>query len=311
MSMMLREFENYLRLELNRSRHTVEAYSRDITRFVQWLSSPAKETPPAVSGSVERAMPAAPLSVTTADIRAWLGSLAPGESPLTLRRKAQSLRAYYRWLLKKGVISNNPAADLILAKAPKRLPEFVKEQEIEEIVGTYDPADFRSHRAHIVMLMLYSTGLRQEELRTLTDADIDFSLQEAKVTGKRAKQRVVPLPPQLLEEIARWQHARDARYPDLPSPRPLVCGPNGAISKKALYDIVKEALSSSSAMKKSPHVLRHTFATSMLNNGAALDSVKEFLGHSSLSTTQIYTHLSFNELKKSYSAAHPRARKKS
>ena len=116
---MFREFENYLRLELNRSRHTVEAYSRDLSQFAQWLS-----------GGVENA--------TTADIRAWLGSLAPGESPLTLRRKAQSLRAYYRWLLKRGEISHNPAADLILAKAPKRLPEFVKEQEIEEIVNSYD-----------------------------------------------------------------------------------------------------------------------------------------------------------------------------
>lgn len=287
---MFREFENYLLLELNRSRHTVEAYSRDLTQFAQWLS-----------GGVENA--------TTADIRAWLGSLAPGESPLTLRRKAQSLRAYYRWLLKRGEISHNPAADLILAKAPKRLPEFVKEQEIEEIVNSYDHSDFTSHRAHIVMLILYSTGLRQEELRTLTDADIDFSLREAKVTGKRAKQRVVPLPPELLEEIACWQKARDAKYPDLESPKPLICGRSGAISKKALYNIVNSSLASTSAMKKSPHVLRHTFATSMLNGGAALDSVKEFLGHSSLSTTQIYTHLSFNELKKSYSAAHPRAKR--
>ena len=153
--------------------------------------------------------------------------------------------------------------------------------------------------------------MRQEELRTLTDADIDFSLGEAKVTGKRAKQRVVPLPTELLGEIARWQKARDSRYPDLGSPKPLICGRNGLISKKTLYNIVNSSLASSSAMKKSPHVLRHTFATSMLNGGAALDSVKEFLGHSSLSTTQIYTHLSFNELKKAYNSAHPRASEKS
>lgn len=286
---MLREFENYLRLELNRSPHTVEAYSRDLTQFAQWLT-----------GSVDNA--------TTADIRAWLGSQARKDSAHTLRRKAQSLRAYYRWLLKRGGITHNPAADLTLAKAPKRLPEFVKEQEIEEIVNSYDHSDFSSHRAHIVMLILYSTGLRQEELRTLTDADIDFSLREAKVTGKRSKQRVVPLPSELLEEIACWQRARDAKYPDLESPKPLICGRNGAISKKALYNIVNSSLASTSAIKKSPHVLRHTFATSMLNGGAALDSVKEFLGHSSLSTTQIYTHLTFNELKKSYSAAHPRAK---
>ncbi len=289
---MLREFEDYMRLELNRSRLTVEAYSRDISQFAAWLGGETFD----------------PASATTADIRAWLGSMAREDSPVTLRRKAQSLRAFYRWLLRRGSITFNPAADIILAKAPKRLPEFVKEQEIEAIVKNGDISDFRSHRAHIAILMLYSTGLRQEELRTLTDADIDFSLREAKVTGKRSKQRVVPLPPELLDEIAEWQKVRDARYPSLPAPRPLLAGTNGAISKKTLYDIVRNALSGSSAMRKSPHVLRHTFATSMLNDGASLDAVKEFLGHSSLATTQIYTHLSFNELKKSYAASHPRAK---
>ncbi|MBD5303245.1 MAG: tyrosine-type recombinase/integrase [Bacteroides sp.] len=291
----MEEFEKYMRYELNRSPHTVEAYCRDIRQFMEWISA---------SGPASVFDPG---SVTTGDIRAWLTSIAHHESPLTLRRKTQSLRAYFRFLLKRGAIKSNPAADVTLAKAPKHLPEFVKESEIEEIVENYNPDDFHSVRNHIVMLLLYSTGIRREELRTITDADIDFSLKEVKVLGKRSKQRNIPLPPELLEEIRHWQSVRDNRYPDLPTPRPLIAGPSGALSRSAIYGIVREALASSSAMRKSPHVLRHTFATAMLNNGASLDSVKEFLGHSSLSTTQIYTHLSFAELKKAYNSAHPRS----
>ena len=290
------EFSKYLRYELNRSPHTVEAYCRDIEQFVRWLMPDGD--------------PAAfrPASVTTADIRAWLTSIAAEDSALTLRRKTQSLRAFFRFLLKRGAITSNPASDIVLAKAPKHLPEFVKENEIEEIVTSYNPADFRSFRQHIVLLLLYSTGLRREELRTITDSDIDFSLREVKVLGKRSKERTVPLPEQLLKEIRTWQAVRDSHFPDLPSPKPLIAGRDGALSRTAIYGIVRDALSASSAQRKSPHILRHTFATSMLNNGASLDTVKEFLGHASLSTTQIYTHLSFAELKKAYSSAHPRSR---
>lgn len=290
-------FIEYLRLELNRSSHTAEAYGRDISQFAEWVSSP-------------RADAFEPRSVSTSDLRAWLGELARSSSPLTLRRKAQSLRAFFRWMLRMGEISSNPAADLILAKAPRRLPEFIRESEIEDIIAKDTDADFRKQRSRFILLMLYSTGLRQEELRTITDNDIDFSLQEVKVTGKRSKQRVIPLPDSLLSEIKKWQRIRDSRYPDTgraENPKPLIAGPHGRLSKKALYDIVHSALAETSSSGKSPHVLRHTFATAMLNNGADLDSVREFLGHSSLSTTQIYTHLSFAELKRSYRQAHPRS----
>lgn len=292
---MIERFSEYLRLELNRSPHTIEAYRRDILQFAAWLGA-------------DSAASFRPDTASTADMRAWLASIARSESPLTLRRKAQSLRAFYHWLLKRGAVSHNPAADLTLAKAPKRLPEFVKEQEIEDLVTVPRPTDFRSHRAYIILLILYSTGIRQDELLKLTDADVDFSLKEAKVTGKRSKQRVIPLPTALIDEIKAWQTVRDTEYPELADPKPLIAGPAGHLSKSALYKIVREQLSGTSSAKKSPHVLRHTFATTMLNNGASLDSVKEFLGHSSLSTTQIYTHLSFNELKKSYTKAHPRAK---
>lgn len=292
----MKDFIEYLRFELNRSHNTVEAYTRDLTSFVAWLGQDFDSF--------------TPRAVTTALIRTWLAQLAPSESALTLRRKTQSLRAYFRWALKKGIIDKNPAADVILAKAPKHLPEFSKEAEIEDALATHTGSPFRDARRHIILLLLYSTGLRQEELRTLTDADIDLSLREAKVTGKRSKQRVIPLPDSLIEEIREWQKIRDSHIAPDPNPRlrPLIAGSKGPISKKTLYNIVHEALSGSSATRKSPHTLRHSFATAMLNNGADLNSVKEFLGHSSLSTTQIYTHLSFAELRQSYSSAHPRCK---
>lgn len=292
----MKDYIEYLRFELNRSHNTVEAYTRDLSSFVAWLGEDFDSFNPR--------------AVTTSHIRSWLSGLATDESALTLRRKTQSLRAYFRWALKNGIIDKNPASDVILAKAPKHLPEFSKDNEIEDALAVKTGNIFRDARRRIILLFLYSTGLRQEELRTLTDADIDFSLREAKVTGKRSKQRVIPLPDSLIREIRDWQKIRDSHISPDPDPRkqPLIAGSKGAISKKTLYNIVHEALNGSSATRKSPHTLRHSFATAMLNNGAALDTVKEFLGHSSLSTTQIYTHLSFAELRQSYSSAHPRCK---
>lgn len=298
---MLHKFNEYLRLELNRSLHTVAAYCLDVREFSLWLSP--EINPYACSDDFP------PLSATTADIRAWLGATSKrGISPASLRRKAQSIRALYRWLLITGCISKNPAHDLVLAKKAKKLPEIAKENEIETtLLNLKDASQFQLQRAYIILLIFYSTGLRQEELRTLTDNDIDFSLKEMRVLGKRSKQRVIPLPDKLLAEIREWQKIRDQKYPELTEPKNLIAGIHGQISRSKLFQIVRENLPNVSAAHKSPHLLRHSFATAMLNHGAELNSVKEFLGHSSLSTTQIYTHLSYAELRKSYTQAHPRS----
>lgn len=301
-------FRDYLVLELNRSRNTSEAYCRDISQFIDWSTGNKQDFTPD--------------GVTSSDVRSWLGGLAPLLSAASLRRKAQSLRAFYHWMMKTGIAPSNPAADIVLAKLPKRLPSFVRENEIEEILeeterrpadeeGATQKEDFFNAREHIILLILYSTGIRQEELRTLRDTDVDFSLREIKVLGKRSKQRVIPIADTLMEEIRRWQRLRNCEFGSLSSDAPLIPGHNGRpISKSTLYNIVKKALASTSASKKSPHVLRHTFATSMLNAGSNLDSVKEFLGHNSIATTQIYTHLSFAELRRNYSGAHPRSAEK-
>lgn len=263
-----------------------------------------------------------PVSVTLSDIRAWLAGLASQDAPTTLRRKTQSLRAWFRWMLKQGLITHNPAADVVLAKKPKHLPEYIREEEMEQILknsekeattadrgntrGTY----INAFRNNLIIEILYATGLRQAELLGLRDGDISFTAYEAKVTGKRNKQRVVPLPAPLLEKIKEWQRLRDseAEQPSTPS-TPLFPGKKGAMSKMQLYRIVTDALGPAASSAKSPHVLRHTFATVMLNDGANLDTVREMLGHSSLTTTEIYTHLSFTQLLGNYKAAHPRAKK--
>lgn len=295
-------FLTYLRYELNRSRNTVEAYSRDLQQFAEWLNPDSSH-------------PLDPASITSSDIRAWLASRASSDSATTLRRKTQSLRSFFRWMMRRHMIESNPASDVVLAKKPKRLPEFVREGDMEKILEiprseNYDTSDepsFEECRDHLIINILYSTGIRQAELLGLKDSDISFSSAEAKVTGKRNKQRVIPIPAPLLEEIREWIRMRDSRLERI-SPQPLFPGRRGPMSKSQLYGIVHRMLSPSTSQAKSPHVLRHSFATAMLNHGANLDSVREMLGHASLSTTEIYTHLSFDQLKAAYRTAHPRSK---
>ena len=314
---MIDRFLTYMRRELNRSENTVAAYERDLRQFASWVTG----------HDSSRAFD--PASVTTADIRAWLSLIAGTDSPVTIRRKTSALRAFFRWMMRNGVTDVNPASDIVLAKRRRDLPEIVGEKEMESILasdgdpginpatgnGTDDINDdkekeeYLRERREIILGILYDTGLRESELLGITDRDIDLSAREMKVTGKRNKQRIIPLPESLAGQIARWQKIRDARNPGLPSPAPLIPGRDGPMSRMQLYRIVHGALESTSATRKSPHTLRHSFATAMLNGGANLDVVKEMLGHASLSTTQIYTHLSFDELLRTYRSSHPRSRK--
>lgn len=299
------DFTSYLMHELNRAPLTVEAYLRDLEQFAEWMGTEPDTLDPD--------------EVTPGHIRSWLASLArQGQSPRTLRRKAQSLRAFFKFLLKRDKIERNPTRELSLPKIPKPLPDHVRTDEIEKILRNEEellrditPEDSEPElRNHLILETLYSLGLRRAELIAISDNDISFPAAELKVTGKRSKQRIVPLPQKLLDDIKEWQSLRDSVWPDLPHPRPLFVVKGKRISPSQVYSIVKKELRDSSARRKSPHALRHSFATTMLNEGADLNSVKEFLGHSTLSTTQIYTHISFAEMKKAYSNAHPRARDK-
>ncbi len=291
----MHDFLTYLQYELYRSDHTVEAYRRDLQQFIDFHTS-------------QTHLPFEAAPVTTADIRRWIAALASeGTGAASLRRKTQSLRAYFKFLCRRKELKCNPAADITLAKLPKPLPDFVRDPDMEALLDSIDPsAGIEAARDHLILHLLYATGLRRSELLQLTDASINPGLGSLRVVGKGRKERVVPLATELLDEIARFQTMRDDRWPHLQPPRPLIATSHGAMSAANIEVIIKRLLKNENAGRKSPHTLRHTFATSMLNGGAELNSVRAILGHSSLATTQIYTHLQTTDLRRIYSSAHPR-----
>lgn len=286
-----------MRYELNRSVHTVSSYSTDLNEFAAFVTADKPDT-------------WLPADTTPNDIRAWLASLSrAGVKASSIRRKTQALRAFFRWMRKRGEIATNPAADVTLAKLAKPLPDSVPVKEMEALLSEEPPADdYCEVRDHLIINMLYSTGIRRAELLGLRLKDYSPTAGELKVTGKRDKQRVVPVSSTLADEISAYLSLRAETAAD--GTDAFFLGKSGRpLNKTTLSGIVKVKLAMTSCSKRSPHTLRHTFATAMLNNGAEINAVKEFLGHASLATTQIYTHLSYNELKNNYLHAHPRAKK--
>lgn len=294
---MGKEIDNYLqfiRLEKNLSPHTVVAYRCDLEQWEQFLTS-GKEALDVKS-------------VTTGDIRAWMLHLnKQGDSARTMRRKVQAVRSFYKWLMKQGMASDSPAAAVELARIPKRLPQLVRTSSMDELLDQeIDETDFVQVRNRLIVMMLYETGMRRAELLDLLDRNVDTASGELKVHGKRDKDRIIPFGTELAQAIDSYRLLRDE----------LVRGCEHFFVKEdgnplypmLVYRIVRRALQEVGVTsKRSPHVLRHSFATAMLNDGAAINSVKELLGHESLATTQIYTHVTFSELKNNYKLAHPRA----
>lgn len=294
---MGKEIDNYLqfiRLEKNLSPHTVVAYRCDLEQWEQFLTS-GKEALDVKS-------------VTTGDIRAWMLHLnKQGDSARTMRRKVQAVRSFYKWLMKQGMASDSPAAAVELARIPKRLPQLVRTSSMNELLDQeIDETDFVQVRNRLIVMMLYETGMRRAELLDLLDRNVDTASGELKVHGKRDKDRIIPFGTELAQAIDSYRLLRDE----------LVRGCEHFFVKEdgnplypmLVYRIVHRALQEVGVTsKRSPHVLRHSFATAMLNDGAAINSVKELLGHESLATTQIYTHVTFSELKNNYKLAHPRA----
>lgn len=233
-------------------------------------------------------------------------------TPRSVGRKLSALRTFYKYLVKIGAISLSPVAMISKPKESKPLPSFVKQSDmaqlLDEVVGDQD--DFVSLRNRLILDMLYQTGMRRAELLQLRDKDVDMQARTIKVTGKRNKQRIIPYGAKLQSSLERYLTARDRGV--VGDIQALFVRENGEpLYPMMVYRIVKGALMKVSTLSRlSPHVLRHTFASAMLNNGAEMDSVKELLGHASLTSTQVYTHITFEELKHSYNQAHPRALKK-
>jgi integrase/recombinase XerC len=216
---------------------------------------------------------------------------------------------FYKYLRKEGLVSNDPLEKVVLPKIRKRLPVFVDEGSLDKLLDDYDFGDeFDGIRNRTIIEMLYLTGMRRAELTGLRDIDVDISGATVKVTGKRNKQRIIPLLKQFTEKLKNYIKVRNDKFPDFKAEWFFVGNKGNKLYDKYVYNIVRKYLSMVTTIeKKSPHILRHTFATHMLNNGADLNSIKEFLGHANLSATQIYTHNSFEKLRKIYKQAHPRA----
>lgn len=297
MNVTVESFLQYLRLERNLSWRTVDLYRRDLSQWERDVTGGGREL------DLQ--------SVTTNDLREWLlRRSSSGDSPGTLRHKVQALRALYRYLLRRGMVDANPAAQVELAKLSKPLPKFVREKTVNAILDAdIDIDDFVQVRDRLIVMLFYETGIRLSELIGLQDAAVDTAKRELKVRGKRDKDRIVPFGDELKDWIERYRVLRQAVMPQCGNM--LVTVKGRPLYPSLVYRVVHDGLAQAGGTGKlSPHVLRHTFASVMLNSGAELNSVKELLGHESLAATQVYTHVTLSELQHNYQLAHPRALKK-
>lgn len=288
-------FEQYIMVERRLSQKTIETYGESIKLFKDFLVC----------------LPD-PRNLETADtdnIRDWMGTLIErGRSAAYVNRSLAALRTFYKFCFAQGFVSKDPAHGVIGPKKEKRLPQFVKEKEMDLLVETLVNGDetLNNVRTRTIIYMLYLTGLRSAELLSLNDDMIDFVNSELKVLGKRNKERVIPFGDELREILMHYMTVRDASV-SRKDDALFVSDKGKRMTYNQLRILVKSNLQMVTSLKKcSPHVLRHTFATTMLNNDANLESIKKLLGHQSLDTTEIYTHTTFEQLKKTYNEAHPR-----
>jgi len=289
-------FLQYLQIEKRYSPLTVRSYLNDLDQFDNHLKS--------------KDLPGKPETIVSHDVRSWIVSLIEdGYSAVSVHRKISSLRVFYRYLRKEGLVNNDPLEKIVLPKTKKRLPVFVEEESLDRLLDEYEFGnDFQGIRNMTVVEMLYMTGIRRAELTGLRNSDVDIKGASLKVTGKRNKQRIIPLLKSFTAKLEKYIEVRNEAFPDSGSEWFFLSNKGNKLYDKYVYLIVRKYLSVVTTIeKKSPHILRHTFATHMLNHGADLNSIKEFLGHANLSATQIYTHNSFEKLKKIYKQAHPRA----
>ena len=289
------EFLMYLSGDRGYSPRTVKTYAGDLLAFSEYLQSIDAELRwDDVDGDL---------------VRRWvMERMKQHTTPQTVKRQLSSLRSFFKYRHRVGRGNGNPVRYVGNPKVEKRLPDYVKESEMERLFDAVAFSDdFNGCRDRMLVLFLYTTGVRVSELLGLTLPALDLEKGELKVTGKRNKQRIIPFGDELRQEIAKYLNWREQNVPAI-SNRLFVRSDGAPMQYNEVRIVVRNALSAVTTMKKkSPHVLRHTFATAMLNNGAELEAVKELLGHESLAATEVYTHATFAELKKEYEQAHPRA----
>jgi integrase/recombinase XerC len=287
-------FISYLTFEKRNSSHTVVAYKKDLNQFVLYCTEMIGVF------DVKR--------IDAKMVRSWIVSLMEQEyTPRSVNRKVSTVKAYFRYLMKNEIVESNPVINVSLPKIRKKLPNFVEENNLHQLLDNgYFSNDFKGIRDKLIITLLYGTGIRLAELLSLKERDFDTKASLIKVTGKRKKERVIPYPktinPLVLEYIAVRNHETGLSPDNF-----LVTEKGKPVYVKLIYRVVKNYLEMVTSLeKKSPHVLRHSYATHLLNRGADLNAVKELLGHSNLAATQIYTHTTFEKLHTIYKQAHPR-----
>lgn len=295
---MIESFLKYIQYERNYSPRTVFAYGEDLSQFDEFLAEREKSV-----GSA---------AVCAEDVRDWMMEMMDaGEKASTVNRKLSALNSFYKYCLRKGLLTHNPVSKVIPPKKKKTLPVFFREKDLDKCLELRENLlTFEGIRDSLIIEMLYQTGMRCSELTGLRVSDVSMDTGTLKVLGKGNKQRLIPFGKDLSTRIEGYLDLCRAEVPA--SEGYLFVRKDGRqMSRRQIYYIVRKNMSLvSNLSKRSPHVLRHTFATTMLNGGADLNAVKELLGHSSLSTTQVYTHVTFDKLQTIYKQAHPRAIKK-
>ena len=292
---MIDRFVDYLRFEKGRAILTVDSYRRDLENFLNYFTR--------LSDDITWQ------TVDTDIIRDWMENMMDkGNSSASINRRLSALRSFYRYAMARGLVSKNPAYGVVGPKKEKTLPYFVKESQMDNLLDEANwGVSYEDLRNRMILMVFYETGVRLSELVGLNDNSISWPEKVLRVIGKRNKERVVPLGDKLLRELTDYVSVRD-RCVERRS-NALFLTKDGERAKPAqVRFMVERNLRKFCTLKKvSPHVLRHTFATAMLNHGADLESVKRLLGHESLTTTEVYTHVTFEQLKREYKTAHPRA----
>jgi integrase/recombinase XerC len=295
--MTTERFLDYLAYEKRYSQHTIKAYCSDLEQFSSYLQEYYSTDDPGAAGHQM--------------IRSWIVSMMEaGQTARTANRKITTLKSFYRFLLKEGSISENPMSRVTAPKTSARLPVFVEQESMNNLFEDVDFGEgFPAIRDRVIMEMLYATGMRLSELINLEIAGIDLYGKSLKVTGKRNKQRIIPLADHMVSLLRQYLAIRSETFTeDKVSTHLFLTNKGEQLYPKMVYRTVHHYLDQVTTIsKRSPHVIRHTFATHMLNNGADLNAIKEILGHANLAATQVYTHNTIDKLKSIYKQAHPRA----
>lgn len=293
--MVIKKFLNYLTYERNRSPQTVSSYEADLFAFEKYLQQ----------NFFHRSIS----EVSAIEIRGWMEHMMDkGNSATSVNRRLSALRSFFRYALKVGLVSSDPTRVLYGPKKKKPLPQFLREREMDRLLDDMAwGTTYKDVLAKTIVLTFYSTGMRLSELIGIKNGGVDFENETIKVLGKGSKQRYIPFGQELKDTLLKYKELRDAVTGG--GCETFFVSVKGAVlNPQTVRRMVQGRLQTVCTLKKtSPHVLRHTFATAMLNNGADLESVQKLLGHESLSTTEIYTHTTFEQLKKVYHKAHPRA----